>query len=1502
MEKQYPLTKQQEGLWVEWRLHPENTSYNTCVKLRLTGPLDKDRLEKALDDIVQYFDSLKVYFGEDKGVPCQRIKARGQYTLEFFDYSDGDLPEDDERKAKALAMLAQKVRTPVDLGEFPIVRAALIRTAPDTHYMIGLVPHVISDGVSAIMFLEAASIAYNEGRQGLEKAYGPTKKDWDDYFAEFGGKHNPAEQDAAAAYWKKRLAGAKHYIDFSHGRVSPDPSDKRGKRIYFNVSPELSLALKKLSRKQRTTLFNTLVAVFGIFVNRYFGEEDILIGYPVNIRAAGYKHLFGFFVNIIALRVDLSGDPTFAQLLDRITQTRKEDKKYQKYPALEIVRGIRETVSDFDGRVFNLSMAQTVSRLVNLNLENIQSDPLEVDFNEVNEDLVLSYELLDDCIGLWLEYRYAMFDEALIEQAITHIQKIMAGIVSDPDHPISALPLLETRETQKILYTWNQSDRVAYKGTSMHGLVEAAAARYPESPALIGPLRSHSYRQMNGRANQLARALQVMGVRRGDKVAVCLHRGADQLISLLAVLKTGSAYIPIPTDYPAERMNYILEDTQASAMILNDFRVQKKISASTTLFFMDQNRDEWQSLPDHNLDVPVEDQDLAYVIYTSGSTGKPKGVLLRHGNVTPRLIWLQDQFKLTGEDRMLQNTDFSFDVSVAEIFWPLMAGAAHVLTEPEKNKDPGYLIGLIQSHQVTRACIVPSVLNALLGVLNEKLTSLKTVLACGEVLSPSLRQSYYQKCSGELHNFYGPTEAAIYATSTYCDPKDTRNSVPIGRPMGETTIYILDRHMQPQPPGVAGELYIGGAGVAAGYLNRPNLTEGCFLKSPFSDDPEAMIYKTGDLALYLPDGNIDFLGRMDGQVKVRGFRIELAEIESVLIDCEGIDDVAVIDYGDAPETKRLVAYYVSQGGAELEKMKLHVCTQLPPYMAPAFYVGIDEIPRTASDKINRKALPKPEGTFTRQNRYEAPRNRIEQLLVGIWADILKVSKDKIGIHDSFFDMGGDSLMAIQFACAAQEHHLQFETNTLFENRTIAALASVATIGSGQKKEVDQSPVKGRFPLMPRQAKFFADGFANPHHWNRFVLFSANHRMEEGALRAAIDQVLMHHDGLRVRFVQEEDGTWMQESDDRLPDAEYFHVYETADEAEMIKRINHHHAALDLGRPPLIQAVLIHTGPDSGNLAILAHHLLLDMVTSRILFEDLIKAYEFNRRGISAALPPKTHALKDWATHIASNAASTNYDHSLERWRNCPQAPVPTIPLEFPDKQDQNTERYARTHSFAISAAATDHLLRDISAASSYRIQDVSIAALYRVLAEWTGENVLYFNTCGHGRDTSNGDFDISRTVGWLNTVYPVHLICSEGPFEVVLDQIKTQMDRLLPDNGDYNILRYQVKHPDIVKHPSPQIFFNYVSQIDAFIPEGLPLQPIPSPTGIQVADPQNHMCYLLYFEAGVMGGQLAVNLTYSEAIFSQQTIETLGRRFTDEIEDGTKKLMATYCSDTPACE
>lgn len=681
---------------------------------------------------------------------------------------------------------------------------------------------MISDGVSAILFLEATSIAYNKGYSGLEEAYGADLKDWNDYFSEEKVKHNDEFQFESAAYWKSRMRGAQHAVDFTRNQKESSSNTKTGKRIYFDLTQELSKTLREYSRSQRTTLFSTLVSAFSVLLHRYFRQDDILIGYPVNIRPPGYKNLFGFFVNIIALRVDLSGDPTFEQLVKRVSVARKADKKYQSFPALDIVREIRKTVSGFNGRVFNVSMAQTVSRLVNLRLDGISSEPLEAEYNDVNDDLSLSYELLENGrIGLWIEYRESLFSSDLIDQMIEHMKSLLQQTVDEPAQKISAYSLLTEDESSTLLQEWSAPDSASTHASAkktIHGLIEEYARTNPCSTALVYQSREISYAQMNSQANRLARHIRRQGVSSGESVALCLERGPYMIFALIAVLKAGCTYVPIPPCFPKQRLKFILADANARVVIteealLGEFEAQ----GLRTIICADTYQEKSESLADHNLDIALGGDDSAYIIYTSGSTGDPKGVLLSHGNVTPRLLWLRDEMDIDASDVVLQNTDYSFDVSVVEIFCPLMAGAKLILTETAYYKDPSYLIDLIKHNKVTTAFFVPSLLNSILAVLKDQhLCNFKRVLAAGEALSPTLVNTFYKKCSGNLYNIYGPTEGAIYAAYKLCVASNVMDTVPIGRPISDTRLYVLDQHQRPQPIGVAGELYIGGAGVAQG--------------------------------------------------------------------------------------------------------------------------------------------------------------------------------------------------------------------------------------------------------------------------------------------------------------------------------------------------------------------------------------------------------------------------------------------------------------------------------------------------------------------------------------------------------------------------------------------------------------------------------------------------------------------------------------------------------------
>lgn len=1482
-EQKYPLTKQQEGLWVEWKLHPENTSYNTCVKLRLKGNLDRARLKQALKDVVAFFPSLRVYFTEEKGVPFQRIGHDNEFNLEYADYAiDGQTEETPQQRAKAEEFLAKMLCTPVDLKSFPIVRAGLAKTTDDTYYFIGLVPHMISDGVSAVLFLEATSIAYNKGCAGLEEAYGKTQKTWNDYFHDV--KTDTQSWSAAHEYWQTRLKGAQHTVDFAHGQQMVGNDIKTGKRVYFDIGADLSDTLKAYSRTQRTTLFSTLVAAFSTLVNRYYTQDDVLIGYPVSIRPPGYKHFFGFFVNIIPIRVDLSGDPTFDELVTRVSASRKADKKFQTFPALDIVRGIRQKQPGFDGRVFNVSMAQTVSRLVNLNLDGIESEPLEAEYNDVNDDLSMSYEIMEDGkIGLWFEYREAAFTQDFMDQMIAHMQSLLAQIGEDPTQRLSDFELIDDQEKMLMLKQWAHPDKPSPKPEqiTIHAMIEAQAQKTPDSIALVYKGEHINYAEMNARAGQIADYLHAQGVRAGDRIAVCAKRGPDLILALLGILKAGCAYVPVAPCYPRERAEFILRDANIK-LVLTGEGIEQKFNQSAhnirTIFTENVSRETF------HIGHKGEKTDEAYIIYTSGSTGKPKGVLLSHGNVTPRLSWLQSEIPLSASDTVLQNTDYSFDVSVAEIFWPLTAGARLILTEPEHYKDPSYIIDLIRTHNITTTCIVPSQLNALLAVLKGDLTSLKYVLAAGEALSQTLVDIYDEKCAGDLYNVYGPTEGAIYACFTKCKPNEP---VTIGRPIGDTTLYILDKQLRPQPKGIAGELHIGGAGVAQGYVNRDDLSAEKFIPDPFTKG--AKLYKTGDLARFNDKGQIEYLGRADSQVKIRGFRIELAEIETIISEFPSIQDVAVINHDS-----RLVAYYTAQQGIDEAALRAHITNKLPSYMEPAFFAKIEEIPRLTSGKINRKALPDPTKLFTKRAAHVAPQTKVEKQLANIWAGILKIDESKIGIHDSFFEIGGDSLMAIQFVCAAEEEGIAFKTDTLFTNATIAELASIA--GKADKIQGTQEAIEGTYPLLPRQAKFFADNFAHPEHWNRFFYFDVNHEMSHEDLKSAADKVLLHHDNLRVSFIKQADG-WAQRCESKLPESEYVFSFDVSDlsnneqEKSIVKTCNQYHACLKFEDAPLLRILHFKTAEGAGKMAIIMHHLLGDIVSSRIVFEDLLKSYETERLQLPIPLTPKTVSVKDWATKIIEDAQTKNFAADLEYWASPKMQPSPNIKTDYAENA-KGQEKNAAIEIITIDQQATLNLLKTIPKTHQASVQDVLLAALLKTTKSWTGEDDMLVNICGHGRDPVNG-YNVSRTAGWLNTVFPVHLShagLEQAGTQTFLQSMKQQLDRVPKTNAHYNILRYTAKHADILQYDTPQLFFNYVSQIDALLPEGASIAPVQEPKGIKSSHDDNHLCYLLYIEAGVMNKKLNIHITYTTDIFKPETIEKFAQNYKNAILDIAEAL------------
>ncbi|HSF39994.1 MAG TPA: amino acid adenylation domain-containing protein, partial [Thermoanaerobaculia bacterium] len=943
-------------------------------------------------------------------------------------------------------------------------------------------------------------------------------------------------------------------------------------------------------------------------------------------------------------------------------------------------------------------------------------------------------------------------------------------------------------------------------------------------------------------------------------VGLCADRSPAMVVGMLAILEAGGAWLPLDPAYPAERLAFMLDDSGAQILLLQEHLRERVGKAADGLHVVPLDA-RWSSDEemDEDLGVEVTPDHLAYVIYTSGSTGRPKGVMVPHRGICNRVGWAQQLYRLDERDAVLQKASFGFDFSVWECFAPLWAGARLVLAEPGRQGDVPYLMRVIREHRVTITHFVPSMLAAFLaeeGV--EACTSLRQVFSGGEALTPELRDRALARLPGAFDNEYGPTETSVDSTRWACAPGQDPRRVPIGRPISNTQVYVVDRELRPVPAGVAGELLVGGAGVTRGYLRRPDLTAEKFIPDPFGGVPGARLYRTGDLARWLPEGAIDFLGRLDHQVKVRGLRIELGEIESALAALPGIRQAAVV-----VRESRLVAYVV--GGAGAEEMRRSLRERLPDYMVPAVFVTLEALPLNASGKVDLKALPAPEQPGAREEGYLAPRTREEEILAGVWAQVLRLPR--VGVNDNFFELGGDSILSIQIVARARQAGLLFTVREIFEHQTVAGLALHVTVTDGAAL-AGQEPVTGEVPLTPIQSRFFDLGVADPHHFNQALLLEPREPLAPAALNRALAAVVEHHDALRMRFDFEE-GDWRQENAPAEP-VTPFHQVDLSGLPEPHEAFEPAAAALqagfDLSAGPLTRLVLFNTGAEPAKLLWVTHHLVVDGVSWRVLLEDFEAAYR------KAALPPKTTSFQEWARRLTRHAEALAGE--LGYWREAARAAVPRLPVDFPEEAGNLTGDDA-TVSFELSAEETADLLRTLPSVYHSRIDDALLSSLVRALEGWTGSPRLRVDLEGHGREPLFDDLDVSRTVGWFTSMYPVVLEAGDADPGAALVSAKERL-RAVPGRGiGYGLLRAARL---LEEAPPAEVLFNYLGQAGATSGELSLFRASTAGTG-PCRSPRARRTHLLEVTGIVTDGRLQVTLTYGSRTHARETMERLATAY-----------------------
>ncbi len=1040
-----PLSFAQSRLWFIDQLDPGNPAYNIAAAVRFMGPLDVNSLERSFTEIVNRHEALRAAFPISNGEPVQVISPPSQITLPVIDISG---LSEQARNMEAERLASREAKIPFDLARGPLLRAVVLRLSEMEHLLLVTLHHIVGDGWSTGIFLRETVALYNAFRAGKSSPLPPLPIQYVD-FAVWQREWLQGEAlEAQLSYWKGQMSGRLPVLDLPTDRPRPALQTFAGAKQSINLPQKLYESLIELSKQEGVTQFMILLAAFQTLLYRYSGQEDIIVGTPVANRGRSeLEAVIGFFVNTLALRTDLSGNPSFRNLLRRVREVTLGAYTHQDVPfeklveALEPERDLSLTplfqvmfiLGEAPGEVLGLPSPNNETGLPGLNVSS-----LPVESGSAKFDLTLVLWRNTQGATASLEYNTDLFDPEKISLILANYHTLLEGILANPEEPIATLPILSRADRRRMLKEWNKTESHAPVGDTLHGLFQAQVNRTPNAIAVVDGLRRLTYRELNSRANRLANHLQSLGVGPEAMVGICTRRSLDMIVAMLATLKAGGAYVPLDAAYPGERLAFMINDSKMTVLLTEEGMIDNLPEHSAHTLYLDGDGRAFAHETELGPVSGVSHGNLAYVIYTSGSTGNPKGVAITHGSAAAFLWWIREVFNQEELAGVLASTSICFDLSVFEIFGPLCWGGVTILAENALEAPT-----LPAKAEVTLINTVPSAMSELMRI-NGMSASARIVNLAGEPAPGSLvRQIYDLDSVDKVYNLYGPSEDTTYSTFALLE-KDASKSPPIGRPISNTQVYLLDARLEPVPVGVRGELYIGGAGLARCYFERPGLTAEKFIPNPFSEAPGSRLYRTGDLAQYRPDGTIEFQGRLDHQVKIRGYRIELGEIEEAIRKHPNVREAVVQAWGDTPGAKSLVGYVVGNGEAGVTSSELRdfLKLRLPDHMVPTTFVKLDALELTPNGKIDRRALPPPDGKRSEMHGgFTAPRDTLELQLQNIWEDVLGV--DSVGVKDNFFSLGGHSLLAVRLMTTIKEKlDRELPLATLFQNGTVEGLADI----------------------------------------------------------------------------------------------------------------------------------------------------------------------------------------------------------------------------------------------------------------------------------------------------------------------------------------------------------------------------------------------------------------------------------------------------------------------------
>lgn len=1405
----FPASFAQQRLWFLDQLDPGMSVYHIAYALRLGSNVDVKALERAVSELIRRHEVLRTTFVTIDGQPMQAIAKEVDFELPVIDLSELGMAE---AELEAQLRLERESERPFDLARGPLLRVQLIQVADEDNRLLVIMHHIISDGWSTGVFVRELATLYEEFAAGAASPLPELPIQYADYAAWQREWLVGEVLDKQIRFWRDHLDGAPTTLELATDKPRPAVQSFRGGRCYADLPASFADRLRALSRREGVTLFMTLFAAFDVLLWRYSGQDDIVVGTPMAGRSRSeLEGLIGLFANTLPLRTRLSGNPSFRQLLARVREAAVDAYAHQEVPFDKLVEELQPQRSLSHTPLFQVIFALENTPLAPAH-KGLSLTWLDVDRGVARADLSLFLSDKGAELGCYWEYSTDLFRAETIKRMMLNYQRLLESALENPEERIGYLSFLQQAESDRLRFEWNHEPGGIVPGVCMQQLFEAQAARTPDQLALVGGEQSFTYGELNKRANQLAHGLQKAGVGPEIPVGVCLERSAEMIIALLGILKAGGAYVPLDPHYPAERLNFMLTDSRVPLLITERGVVERLPNLPAHVVCLD----DWQQFAEERAANPVSavtPENLAYIIYTSGSTGRPKGVEVMHRTVVHLFQSTREQLGFRNGDVHTVVHSSAFDFSVWEIWGSLLQGGVLIVVALETAQAPSEFLALLCRERVTVLSQTPSALRALLVARSQAKDdwSVRLIVCGGDALDNELAGELAQ-LEIPVWNFYGPTESTVWTSCNLISQTEVC-ATSIGRPLADIQVFLLDEYLQSVPIGVPGELFIGGDGLARGYFNRPELTAERFIPNPFSARPGSRLYRTGDRARYRENGKLEFLGRLDHQIKLRGFRVELGEIENALNQHWAVAQAVVLLREDRQHDQRLVAYVVSEGERPgSSELRSFLQSSLPEYMVPSAFVMLEALPLTANKKVDRRALPPPDYSTTDASAGAAsPGSPVEEMLTAIWTSVL--SRTSLEIHDNFFEAGGHSLLATQVISRIRDaFQIDLPLRTLFEAPTISELSERIERAIQVEQGLEAPPLiaVSRDGLLPvsfaQQRLWFLDQLEpGSSFYNIARARRLRGELNISALSQAISEIVHRHEALRTRFWSEGGTPYQSIGECESVPLPVFDVSAAQDPEMEAQRLaaEEIHRPFDLSQGPLLRSSLLRLSEDDHVLVFTLHHVAADGWSLGVLFRDLATLYAAYTTGESSPLPPLPIQYADYAVWQRQWLQGDTLETLLAYWKQ--QFAGARAVLELPTDKPRPAVQTFRGATAEVSLPLElTNALKRLSRSEGATFFMTCMAAFQFLLSQYAGQEDLIVGT-----DVANrGRIETENLIGFFTNLLSLRAkLSGRLKFTELLRQVReTTLDAYAHQDLPFEKLVEELRLPrDLGRNPLVQV-------------------------------------------------------------------------------------------------